>query len=500
MREYEAFIDGKHVPAHGGATIVSSNPANGEHVSLVSRCARRDARRAIDAARRAADAGAWSTLPSAQRAERLHHVADLLWERQAEIADLDVAEAGVPIRIALQLVADAIESMRRIADRAAGAAVDRLAVPDGGSPIVRIREPHGVVAAIAPSDAPFLRAILATAPALAAGNTVVLEPARATPSSAMEIARAISESDLPPGAFNALPGAFPEVDDELASNGLVDRLVFAGTYEDGIRLAEAAVRSSKVASIELRTTCNALVLADADLDLAVPGVLWGALLLSGQTPRSANRLLVHASVVEPFVHHLKRGAAALRLGDPFSFATDIGPVLGERDVSATEKVIKRATEDGAQVVCGGTRMGGLGSDLFFAPTVVTGVTSGMRAAHEPLTGPLVTVIAVRDDDEAVAIANGGTAAPAAAVWTRDAGRGMTVARRLRAPSVWVNEYHPLATGLPGALTASGAGIDAAAIDDAARLKGIRVDQRSTVRGRTWIRLLGLDTIFGIDGS
>lgn len=474
MREYDLLIEGKLVGAHGGATIATRNAFDGELVSVVPKSAARDARRAIDAARRSADAGVWSDVSIAERRAALLRVASLLWERQAEIADVDTAEAGVPIRVSSTLVGAAIDAFRDAADVSTPPSSPE-AKPGVPAFVAPMREAFGVVSLIAAADAPFVRAMTHLGATLVHGNAVVLCPPSSAPSSALEIARAFSESDVPPGAVNVISGGDRGVHEELASNALIDAVVTAGPVEDVQRIAEAAARGRRHAAIPAQGAAVQVVLDDADLDLAVPGALWSAFFLSGRTGRAASKLLVHASIAEPVVHHLVRGARALRPGNPSSFDTDIGPVGGPAAAARLEAAVMRAIEDGAARACGGLLSGSL-----VAPVVLTGVTGYNRVVHEELRGPILSVIAFTDLDEAVAL-SGMQRRPAAVLWTRDAYRAWALARRLRADEVWINDYEHVP--VPGR-------------DDATRVKRVAWDERRSARARAWMPLLGLDRIYG----
>lgn len=466
MREYDLLIDGKPVPAAAG-TYATTNPATGEPVSLVPRGTAREARRAIDAARRAGDAGVWSEISPAERSSRLLTLADDLWERQTELADLDTAEAGIPVRISSALVSEAIEAFRTIVERAGD-------TPDEDG------DPYGVVSLTPASDAPFARATLALAPALAGGNTVVLNAPAFAPASILEAARAIAESDLPPGVVNVVCGTAAGAHEELAANPLIDYVFYCGPIGVARRISETAAPSLKPAAVHTGAPVTSIVLPDADLDLAVPGVLFGAMFLSGQTLRPLSRVLVPSAIVEPVVHHLRRGATAMRTGDPSSFATEIGPLATAEAAAVAEAAVSRASGEGATIACGGRRVYGLRSQAFLAPAILHNVSRGMHIAHQQLQAPVLSVLAYDSVEDAVAVANEDAAAHAAVVWGRDPAGTRRVTKSLRAARIWINDYDPLGGVL---------------VPETSRRR-----MATGARSRARQSLIGLDRIFGFEAG
>ena len=481
MREYELFIDGKHVSASRSLTATTHDPITGAVVSVVARASDRDARRAAEAARHAADDVGWSELAAGERAARLRGALDLLFERQAEIADLDVAEAGVPIRIAYELAAGALADAR---DRIATSASIRGVEPDASSSALMLRRPHGVAAIAPASDAPFARTIGAVIPALLAGNTVVLRPSAAACSSAMEVAVAFHESDVPPGVLNVLSGAGREVDDELAENVNVDLLAYAGRAAELRRVGERAARASKPAMLDVAVGGTAIVLADADLDATIAGVAWGAFVLAGRAWRRCARIIVHRSIAEPVAYHLGRVARGLRVGPPASFDTDLGPQASLSDAEACRRALTRAIDAGAVPVA----LPAAAPDPAYAMPAVVRASVDSAAAWDEIPGPVITIVETDSETDMVAIANRPPSRTSASVWSRDLARAVSIARRLTAETVWINEH----------IAVRGAG-DGIVLDDGFdfdRRTRIAPGRRGTVRDRPWMATLGLDRIFG----
>ncbi|HEX9712064.1 MAG TPA: aldehyde dehydrogenase family protein [Actinomycetota bacterium] len=506
MREYGLFIDGKFVPAASNQTLDSIDPATGEIVARVARPGQRDARKAIDAARRAYDAGEWSERSPQARRDALLAVCDRLWERQAEIAELEARDAGLTIRTATVMVAYGIQQARELIERSVAIPLIEP-LPHNEFPLpsqnLLVREPYGVVSAITPFNAPFTLAVWKIFPALAMGNTVVLKPSPLTPCSTMEMANAFAASDLPPGAFNVLPGGGVDVGEEMVSNPMVDRVAFTGSTEAGRRIGQLAASTIKRVTLELGGKSANILLDDADLDVAIPGALWAVYMHQGQTCQAGSRLLVPASLQDEVVERLVTAATQLRVGPTMSWETDLGPLISRQQLERVERYVSLGRADGAQLACGGHRLTeeGLADGFFHAPTIFTGVRTDMRIAQEEIFGPVLSVIAYHDVDEAIATANDSIFGLAGAVWSRDVPRALGVARRLRTGTIWINDYHVLVSSAPyGGYRQSGLGKE---LGDEGCLayvqsKHVWVDQGRSLKSRMWAPVLGLDRIYGIN--
>lgn len=505
-REYGLFIEGKFLPAASRQTVDSIDPATGEVVARVARAGRRDARRAIEAARRAADDGVWSGRSVEDRRDALLAVCDRLDESRTELAALEARDAGMTIRDATITVATAIQHARELIRLAASIPpVETVPLPEpapqGKSMLVR--DPCGVVAAIVPSTTPFLLAVWKVFPALAMGNSVVLQPSPLTPCTAMELAVAFAGSDVPPGVLNVVPGGGAETGEELAANPLVDMISFTGSTETGRRVAALAAPTVKRVSLALGGKCANILLEDADLDVAIPGALWATYLHQGQTCRAGTRLLVPDRIHDEVVDRIVSAATQLRTGPTTSWESDLGPLVSRECLERVERFVRTGRDEGATLACGGHRLTdeGLRDGFFYAPTVFTNVRNEMRIAQEEILGPVLAVIPYRDAEEAVATTNASTYGLAAAVWSRDASRALTTAMRLTVGTVWINDYHVLTTAVPwGGHRQSGVGEELGIAGCLAytRSKHVWIDHTPHGQPRAWMPALGLDRIFGID--
>jgi aldehyde dehydrogenase (NAD+) len=298
------------------------------------------------------------------------------------------------------------------------------------------------VAAITPWNSPLLLTIWKLAPALAAGNTVVVKPSEFSSASMIALAKLFSEAGLPPGVLNVVTGFGDEVGEPLVNHPLVARVAFTGGDTGGKRVYELAARSLKRVSLELGGKSPNIIFADANLEDAVKGIVSGIFAATGQTCMAGSRLLVHSSIHDKVVSKLVDFMKSARLGDPNSSLTNIGPVSTQPQLEKVLRYIEIAKKEGAICVLGGQRSTRpeCGDGWFVEPTIFTGVLNGMRIAQEELFGPVLSVIKFDTDEEAIEIANDTPYGLAAGVWTSSLDRAMNVPKRLRAGTVWVNAY------------------------------------------------------------
>ncbi|MCA1830596.1 MAG: aldehyde dehydrogenase [Actinomycetota bacterium] len=503
MREYGCFIDGKFLPAASGRTLESRDPATGDVVARVAAAGVRDARHAIDAARRAFDDGSWSGRSPEARRDALLSICDAMLVRINELAELEARDTGIPIRITTGMVAAAIQHARELTEMAARIPlVEPLPHNEFPAPSqnLLVREPYGVVTAITPFNSPLVLGVWKVFPALAMGNTVVLKPSPETPCTSSELAALFAESDVSPGAFNVLTGGGPDVGEELVTNPLVDRVAFTGSTEAGARIGVLAASGVKRLTLELGGKSPNIILDDADLDIAVPGSIWAMYISSGQVCQAGSRLFVPARLYDEVVDRIATALPQLRVGPTLSWETDLGPLVSQRQLDRVERYVRIGREEGASLACGGHRLtdGALREGFYYAPTVLTDVRNDMRIAQEEIFGPVLCVIRYESVDEAIALANDSIFGLAGGVWSRDVPRALAVARRLRAGTVWINDYHMLTTSAPyGGYGRSGLGkeLGEAGVLEYVQSKHVWVDQSRGDQRKIWGPMLGLDRIF-----
>jgi acyl-CoA reductase-like NAD-dependent aldehyde dehydrogenase len=306
-----------------------------------------------------------------------------------------------------------------------------------------LREPVGVCAGIVPWNFPLVMAVWKLAPALAMGNTCVLKPASNTPLTALKLAEILDETDLPKGVVNVLTGGGATVGEELASNPDVDKVAFTGSTAVGRRIMELAAGTIKKTTLELGGKSPNIVFEDADMEQAVDGALWATFFHQGQVCESGTRLLLPESIHDEFVERLVERAKQIKVGDPLDYDSDLGPLVSESQRDTVENYVRIGKDEGAKLVLGGKRPDGDGLErgYYFEPTIFTEVDNSMTIAQEEIFGPVLSVIKFKDDDDAIRIANDSIYGLASAIWSQDPDRCLETAKRLRAGTVWINDFH-----------------------------------------------------------
>ncbi len=460
MEKFKMFIDGAWRESASGETFDSLNPATGEIWACFPRAYAADVDAAVQAAHRAFSTGSWPAMTASARGQLLHRLGDLIAENAERLADLEVRDNG-------KLKAEMLGQMKYLpqwfhyygglADKVEGAVTP---IDKPGMFHYISYEPLGVVAAIAPWNSPLLLAVWKIAPALAAGNTLVVKPSEFSSASTVVLAELSAQAGFPPGVFNVVTGFGPDAGEPLVRHPLVAKVAFTGSESGGRRVYQAAAADFKRVSLELGGKSANIVFADAQLDDAVKGVVSGIFAATGQTCMAGSRLLVERSIHDEFVGKLVEFMGSARLGDPLDKATNVGPVSTPPQLQKVLEYIDIAKAEGATCVLGGerSRRPGCEKGLFVEPTIFTGVNNRMRIAQEEVFGPLLVVIPFDTEEEAVQIANDTNYGLAAGVWTRDLQRAMTMPKRLHAGTVWVNAYRVVSYLAPfGGVKASGLG-------------------------------------------
>jgi aldehyde dehydrogenase (NAD+) len=451
------FIGGTWVAPSATERFGVVSPATEEVVGHVPLAEPADVDRAVVAARRAFDEGPWPRTPPAERAEVLRRAAARLRERTDDIARVTVTEMGCAISQAPQAqtgmvgrVFDYYADLLRTFD------LERAVVTGDRAGLV-VQDPVGVVAAIVPWNAPVTLAAWKTAPALAAGCTVVLKPPPEAPLSGFILAEALEAAGVPPGVVNVIPGG-REAGEHLVTHPGTHKVAFTGSTDAGKRImARCAERVTRV-SLELGGKSAAIVCDDADLGTAIPRIVGGGMHLSGQVCGAHTRILVARGRYDDAVEVAAAVADAVPYGDPFDPKTVVGPLAAERQRHRVEGFIASALADGARAVAGGTRPRHLPRGWYVAPTILADVHNGMQVAREEVFGPVLSFIPFDGDDDAVRIANDSRYGLSGGVWTADDAHGLAIARRMRTGSVAVNGCYPPFPLVPfGGLKASGLG-------------------------------------------
>jgi acyl-CoA reductase-like NAD-dependent aldehyde dehydrogenase len=440
-REYKLLIDGQFVDGEDGQTFQCEYPYTGKLWGRIPLATAGDVDRAVRAARRAFDDG-WGQSKPIERATLLRRLGDLMAEDAEALGLLQVHENG---KLLSEMSPSGLR-LARLAEFMAG-----LAETSGGYTSqsnlenmvsYTLREPIGVVAAITPWNSPLGLLSWKLFPALAAGNTVVIKPSEVTPASTLRLGELIMKAGFPPGVVNVVTGYGHPTGSALVEHPLVDKIAFTGSTATGQGIGRVAAGRNARVSLELGGKSPNIVFDDADLDLAVGGVMAGIFSASGQTCMAGSRILVQRSISDDFFAELSRRISTLRLGDPTDGATQIPPVASRSQLTKILDYLEIARSEGATTLVGGERATapGLSDGFFVQPTIFTGVTNENRIAREEVFGPVGAVIRFDDEDEAVRIANDTNYGLAGAIWTENLRRGHRMIPRIRAGTVWLNTY------------------------------------------------------------
>jgi aldehyde dehydrogenase (NAD+) len=426
---YGLFIGGKEVAASDGQTFVSVNPATEEPLTEIARGTAADMDKAVRAARTAFRKN-WGSMPGRERAKYLFRIARILQERSREFAVLESMDSGKPIKesrdVDVPLAAAHFWYYAGWADKL------EYAFPG------RVAKPLGVAAQIIPWNFPLLMLAWKIAPALAAGNTVVLKPASTTPLSALLFADVCRQADLPAGVVNIVPGP-GEVGMALVENPGVDKVAFTGSTDIGKKIAKGVAGTNKALTLELGGKAANIVFDDAPLDQAVEGIVNGIYFNQGEVCCAGSRLLAQESIVDPLIEKLKDRLATIRVGDPLDKNTDVGAINSKQQLEKITELVESGKAEGAdfyQPACDLPERG-----YFFRPTLFTNVAQSHRIAKEEIFGPVLSVLTFRTPDEAVEKANNTPYGLSAGIWTDKGSRILAMVKKMKAGVVWANTFN-----------------------------------------------------------
>jgi acyl-CoA reductase-like NAD-dependent aldehyde dehydrogenase len=486
---YQLLIGGQFRDAVSGETFETFDPSTGEPFATVAKGGPEDARRAVEVARKAFDEGPWPKMKGRERAQHLLKVADLVKQNAGHLAELEARDAGHTIRMAKGADIGMVISTFRVFAEIAGREVDEEPLPrnPGSMNYVR-REPIGVCVGITPWNFPIQMAAWKIAPAIAAGNSVVIKPASYTPLTTLEMGRICMEAGIPEGVVNVLPGSGGAVGEGLVTNPHVDKVAFTGSTEVGQRIMQLASTNITKCTLELGGKSAAVVLDDVDLDYAVDGALWGVFFHNGQVCSAGTRLLVQGSIIDEFLAEMAKRTEGIRVGPAMDPSSDMGPIVSKSQLETVERYVAIGREEGADVVVGGERAPVEGHDggYYYRPTIFSNVKPPMRIAQEEIFGPVLVVVPFADEDEAARLANDSMYGLAGGVWSGDSNRAVKMAERMRTGTVWINDYHMINPRFPfGGYKQSGIGREHGEMgfNEYREVKHIHVDLGGQVRAR-----------------
>ena len=442
LEKLQMYVNGEWIDPASGEWFESYNPFTGKPWVLFPRGGAADAERAVEAAKKAFNYGVWPKLNATQRGQLLRRLGDLVAENAEHLAELEVRDNGklyAEMSMQLKYVPQWYYYFGGLADKIEGRVLP-IDKPDHFT--FTSREPLGVVVAIVPWNSPLLLTAWKLAPALAAGNTVVVKPSEFTSASTLAFIKLIEEAGFPPGVVNVVTGFGLDVGEPLVTHPDVAKVAFTGGVLSGTRVYEKAAAGLKKVSLELGGKSPNIVFDDADIDNAIKGAISGIFAATGQTCIAGSRLLIQESIHDQFMDKLVAFAKTAKMGDPMSLETQVGPVTTHPQYEKILSYMDVAREDGAECVLGGgkSERHECGDGWFVEPTIYDGVTNDMRIAQEEVFGPLLSVITFKDDDEAVEIGNDVVYGLAAGIWTSSIRRAINISARVKAGTVWVNTY------------------------------------------------------------
>ncbi|HLF12891.1 MAG TPA: aldehyde dehydrogenase [Gammaproteobacteria bacterium] len=458
IREYQHFIGGKWVESNAGETFESINPTSQKAWYTLPEASAKDVESAVAAARRALETAAWRDISQTARGALLRGLGDLVLDNADALAEIETQDIGKLIR-ETRAQAHAVPNwfyyFAGAADKMRGAVIP------GIDPTIlnyTLREPVGVVVAIVPWNSPLMLAATKIAPALAAGNTVVVKPSEHASASIFELGKLIEEAGFPPGVVNIVSG-HAEPSRQLVEHPEVDMVTFTGSTAVGRTVAQAALSHFAAVALELGGKSPQIVFEDADLEAAAIGVVGGIFAAAGQSCVAGSRVLVHERLYEGLMERVLARVRSIRVGDPMSEETELGPLAFAGQLERVSGYVDQAISEGADVAAGGGQLERRDPGLFYLPTVLTGVRPEMTVAREEVFGPVLAVMEpFRTDEEAIARANETPFGLAAGVWTESLRRAHRVSSQLKAGTVWINMYRAISPLSPfGGFGPSGMG-------------------------------------------
>jgi len=460
IQKYQMYISGEWTDSVSGETFESIDPYTGEAWAEFPSANAQDVDKAVGAARNAFD-GPWGkTLPT-ERSRIMRQIADAIGRNVDHLAQIETRDNGKLIRE----MSGQVKSLVNYYHYFAGAAdkIQGEVIPVDKPTMLNytLREPVGVVGAIVPWNSPLLLMSWKLAPALAAGCTMVVKPAEQTPASALEFARlVIEQSDLPKGVINIVTGLGERAGAALARHPGLDKLAFTGSSETGKLVAKSAAGNHTRVTLELGGKSPNIVFEDAQIENAVSGIIRGIFSATGQSCIAGSRLLVQQTILEPLLEKLAERTRKIKLGDPQSPDTEMGPIAFKEQLDKVKYYCQKGLEEGGKLLVGGRQPAGegLAHGYFFEPTIFRDVTNTMTIAREEIFGPVLCVIPFQKEEDAIAIANDTAYGLGAGIWTQNIQRAHRMARAIRAGTVWINNYRTLSFASPfGGFKASGYG-------------------------------------------
>ncbi|HYA61044.1 MAG TPA: aldehyde dehydrogenase family protein [Candidatus Acidoferrum sp.] len=431
VREYLMYIAGEWTRSSSGETIEVRNPYDNSLYAIVQKGNNKDVKKAIDSAYSVKEK--WGDTAPTERADYLYRLYDIMTSRKDELRDALIAESGSTYKKASVEVTATLRTVRAAAEEAQRV-VGETILSDIRKISITIRHPAGVIAAITPFNYPLLLSMKKCLSALAVGDTVVLKPASATPITQLKVVELIDAIRLPSGVFNIVTGSGKTIGNELVTNAKLAHISFTGSYETGKRIAERAAKTLKRVTLELGGSDPLIILRDATLDYAVDTAVFGAFFHQGQVCISAKRIIVDEAIAADFVKRFVSRVKNLKVGDPRSADTDIGPLTTRAQLKRINAQVQDAIDKGATIQCGGRH-----ENQLYWPTVITDVKRDMKIYREEVFGPVRPIIIVANENEAIEVANDTMYGLSSGVLTNDLNKAIIIAKKLECGMVHIND-------------------------------------------------------------
>ena len=448
LARFQMCIDGQWLDALSGKTFESLDPSSAQPWALLPDAAEEDVERAVQAAQKAFDDPAWRKLSATARGKLLRRLGDLIAENREHLAQLESRDNGKLIRETRGQVGYLPEFFHYTAGLADKLEGGTLPIDKPDMFAYTVHEPLGVVAGIIPWNSPLSLTAIKLAPALAAGNTIVLKPSEHASATILELARLALEAGFPAGVVNVVTGFGPSTGAALTRHPLVRKIAFTGGAATARHVVRSSAENFAKLSLELGGKSPNIIFADADLDSAINGVVAGIYAATGQSCVAGSRLLVQREIYDEFVARLIARAQRIRIGNPQEDASEMGPMATAQQLAVVEGLVAAAKAEGARLLMGGKRPEGQGEGWYYEPTLFACDSHSMRIMQEEVFGPVASVIPFDDEAEALALANDSQYGLAAGIWTRDLGRAHRLARDVRSGIIWVNTYRAVSAMAP----------------------------------------------------
>ncbi|ANQ65652.1 aldehyde dehydrogenase family protein [Staphylococcus equorum] len=481
---YGLFINGEFVKGHSDETLEVKNPATGETLSHITKANEKDVDTAVAAAQEAFES--WSLTSKTERANLLRQISNKMMENKEKIATIETLNNGKPIRetsgIDIPYAARHFNYFASVIETHEGSVND---IDKDTMSIIR-HEPIGVVGAVVAWNFPMLLASWKIAPAIAAGNTIVIQPSSSTPLSLLEVAKIFQEI-LPKGVVNVVTGKGSESGNAIFNHEGVNKLSFTGSTNVGYQVAEAGAKRIVPATLELGGKSANIILDDANLDLAVEGIQLGILFNQGEVCSAGSRLLVQEGIYDKLISRLKEAFSNIKVGDPLDENTQMGSQTSQEQMEKIQSYITYAEQSNAEILTGGKRItnDGLDSGYFLEPTLIAVKDNADKLAQEEIFGPVLTIIKVKDDEEAIKVANDSEYGLAGGVFSQDISRALNIAKAVKTGRIWINTYNQVPEGAPfGGYKKSGIGRETykEALSNYQQVKNIFIDTSNELKG------------------